>query len=326
MSHYRTMKLVAICAALALAGCGAATPERVERTVPGPVAAPDAPIVVEVEGIAYLGDEDQLKDVRKRAWDEAVRLAFEKGASLHVEARSRSEFATLVEDSVSQASSGTLTRRKVIEEGLEGGNRYRIVMRATFRPGDPKTARPGGEISTGEDGTLDRVAGEDITGKSRRDVRNEPGKQIEADARPLQESEQDIAPARTVSDGAPDLASGASERPSESSAAEGAPESESSTKAPVVPQESVTVCCHEFPEVLGRRVHSVLDRIEGITRLQRVATNNGSLCYRFHYDDRLEVLEDRLDRELRTSSSLSFKIEHGRGPGMIDLVFDGGFD
>ena len=87
-----------------------------------------------------------------------------------------------------------------------------------------------------------------------------------------------------------------------------------------------TVCCHEFPEVLSRRVHPVLDRIEDITRLQRLVRTDGSLCYRFHYDGPLDPLEVRLERELRVSSSLPFRIERNRDGRTIDLVFDGGFD
>ena len=99
-----------------------------------------------------------------------------------------------------------------------------------------------------------------------------------------------------------------------------------STGAVVGPGPATTLCCHEFPEVLSRRVHPVLEQIPGVTRLQRLHTTDGTLCYRFRYEGALVLLEARLERDLRTSSSLSFKIERGRDGRMIDLVFDGGFD
>ena len=99
-----------------------------------------------------------------------------------------------------------------------------------------------------------------------------------------------------------------------------------STGAVVGPSPETTVCCHEFPEVLSRRVHPVLAEIPGVTRLQRMNTTDGSLCYRFRYQGPLEPLEARLASELRTSSTLSFRIERGGDGRLIDLVFDGGFD
>ena len=87
-----------------------------------------------------------------------------------------------------------------------------------------------------------------------------------------------------------------------------------------------TVCCREFPQVLIRRVHPVLAGIPGVTRLQRVNTTDGSLCYRFRYEGPLEPLEARLASELRTSSTLAFTIERGGDGRLIDLVFDGGFE
>ena len=89
---------------------------------------------------------------------------------------------------------------------------------------------------------------------------------------------------------------------------------------------SATVCCHEFPEVLSRRVHPVLEQIPGVTGLQRLRTTDGSLCYRFGYEGPLEPLEARLRSELHTSSSLSFKVERYGSKRAMDLVFDGGFD
>ena len=102
--------------------------------------------------------------------------------------------------------------------------------------------------------------------------------------------------------------------------------SSTSTGAVVGPGPETAVCCHEFPEVLSRRVHPVLDRIPGIARLQRVNTTDGSLCYRFRYEGPLEPLEARLASELRTSSTLAFTIERGGDGRLIDLVFDGGFE
>ena len=92
------------------------------------------------------------------------------------------------------------------------------------------------------------------------------------------------------------------------------------------PGPETTVCCHEFPDVLNRHVRPVLEQIPGVTRLQRLHTSDGSLCYRFHYEGPLEPLEARLASELRTSSTLSFRIERGGDGRLIDLVFDGGFE
>ena len=99
-----------------------------------------------------------------------------------------------------------------------------------------------------------------------------------------------------------------------------------STGAVVGPGPETAVCCHEFPDVLSRRVHPVLAGIPEVTRLQRVNTTDGSLCYRFRYEGPLEPLEARLASELRTSSTLSFRIERGGDGRLIDLVFDGGFE
>ena len=57
-----------------------------------------------------------------------------------------------------------------------------------------------------------------------------------------------------------------------------------STGVVVGPGPETAVCCHEFPVVLSRRVRPVLAGIQGVTRLQRVNTTDGSLCYRFHYE------------------------------------------
>ena len=102
--------------------------------------------------------------------------------------------------------------------------------------------------------------------------------------------------------------------------------SSTSTGAVVGPGPETAVCCHEFPDVLSRRVHPVLAGIPGVTRFQRVNTTDGSLCYRFHYEGPLEPLEARLASELRTSSTLAFRIERGGDGRLIDLVFDGGFE
>ena len=108
----------------------------------------------------------------------------------------------------------------------------------------------------------------------------------------------------------------------------GSPGTESSTSTGVVvgPGPATTLCCHEFPEVLSRRVHPALEQIPGVTGLRRLHTTDGSLCYRFRYEGPLEPLEARLASELRTSSTLSFRLERGGDGRQIDLVFDGGFD
>ena len=94
----------------------------------------------------------------------------------------------------------------------------------------------------------------------------------------------------------------------------------------VGPGPATTVCCREFPDELSRRVHPVLAQIPNLTRLQRLRTTDGSLCYRFRYEGALEALEARLASELPTSTTLPFRIERGGDGRLIDLVFDGGFE
>ena len=59
------------------------------------------------------------------------------GAPLYVEEEKHVDFLELVKDSVSTTSRGTLLGREVVEESFDG-HVYRVVMRATFRPVDPK--------------------------------------------------------------------------------------------------------------------------------------------------------------------------------------------
>ena len=318
MQYHRMIGIVIAGATLALGGCVVTAPKQTEPSVSDAAFSESNAVreesqdrVVEAEGIAYMGGEDRLKDVRRRAEHDAIKKLLQAGAPLYVEEYRRTEFATLVDDSVSEESRGILLERKVVKEGLDG-NTYRVAMRARYRPVDPK------------------------------DSRIEPPKR----AQPAQD---EVKTAHTPADstreppaGSPPVSSARTEqRAIESAPAEEASASIQVSTAPEVQEDTrestpttrvsrstgdITVCCHNFPDVLRRWVYPVLSQIKGITRLEQSNMAYGSLCYRFHYDGEPTELEDRLVRDLRTSSTAPFRIERNRGTNLVDLVFDGGFD
>lgn len=318
MQIHRLIGLVITGATLALGGCAATAPKQPDSSVPDTALGESSVVrdafqerVVEAEGIAHMGDEDLLKDVRKRAERDAIRKLLQAGAPLYVEEYRKTEFQVLIDDTTTERSRGVLLERRIDKQGLDG-NIYRVVMSARYRPVDPKDSEP------------------------------EPRKRAQQADEEVETTQASDNATREASSESPPVSTSGTERRATGSTASG--EGSVSTrvaKAPDIreePREStpttrvsrstegITVCCHDFPDVLQRRVFSVLSRIEGITQLERSNTAFGSLCYRFHYDGPTAVLEDRLEGDLRTSATVPFRIERNRGTNVVDLVFDGGFD
>ena len=345
MSRYRTIQMVVAGAALALAGCVATTPERggqaatASTATPAPAASgatsePGARTVFEARGIAYLGGD--FSQTREQAYNESKRRLFDAGATIHLSSVQATTFGELTTDCAMQVVGGTLLNFKVLEEGIENEARYFVRSQARFEKREAEKALGKEALKKigcwiGEEEPAVEVA--ETLSPDAPKVATADGAATVEDAAANPVPAADSAP---KSDGSGSVASGSSVSASGTGTqiAELRPlEPTAPTPTPVtsvaiasVPANETTVCCHEFPETLSRRVYPVLEQIEGVTRLERLTTNDGSLCYRFHYDRQPAVLEDRLERDLRTSSTLSFRLERNRGTNMVDLVFDGGFD
>ena len=345
MSHYRTMRMVVAGAALALAGCVATTPERGGQapstntatrapTGPGTTSESGAQTVFEARGIAYLGGD--FSQTREQAYNESKRRLFDAGATIHLSAVQATTFGTLTTDCAMQIVGGTLLDFKVLEEGIENQSRYFVRSQARFEQREAEKAL--------EEEALKKIgcwSGDDETaGEVAETPASDPPKVATADGTATAKGSAAESGARCRF--RPEVQRlwfgrerfvrlGIRGRNADCRAP--TPEPAAPTPTPVtsvavvsVPADETTVCCHEFPETLTRRVYPVLEQIEGVTRLERLTTNDGSVCYRFHYDGQPAVLENRLERDLRTSSTLSFRIERNRSTNMVDLVFDGGFD
>lgn len=92
-------------------------------------------MVVEAEGLAYMGDEDTLSAVRQRAREDAFRKLLDKGARLYLETYRERSFGMLTEDRVREVMAGVIREVETLEEGLEG-NVYRVRLRARVAPTD----------------------------------------------------------------------------------------------------------------------------------------------------------------------------------------------
>ena len=325
MSHYVTMRLVAAGAALALAGCVATTPERGGQaapattsmhapTVSGSMSESGAQTVFEARGIAYLGGD--FSQTREQAYSESKRRLFDAGATIHLSAVQATTFGTLTTDCAMQVASGTLLDFEVLEEGIENEARYFVRAKARFEKREAKKALGKNALKkigcwSGEEKTADEV---EVT---------EPSA---SDAPTVATADTSATVKGSAASGMSGSTSGAGTQTAESRSPEPAEKTPTTVAIVSAPATETTVCCHEFPDPLIRKVYPVLERIEGVTRLQRLTTNDGSLCYRFHYEGPLDLLERQLQSKIRTSSALPFKIRHDRGSRMIDLVFDGGFD
>ena len=349
MSHYRTMRLVVAGAALALAGCAATTPERggqaatADATTRIPTASGSTPdagakTVFEAMGIAYLGGNRPFSQIREHAYNESKTRLFDAGAPIHLNRIQATTFGTLTTDCAMQVVSGTLVDFQVLEEGIENEARYFVRSQARFEQREAEKAlevealKKAGCWSGDAEPEPGAVAETPTPDVPKVAAAVEPATVKDSAANPMPNA--DPAPkhdSRTSATGGPSVSTSEAEtQTAESRPPE--PAAETPTTVPIISVPAAdtaadtTVCCHEFPETLSRRVYPVLSQMGGVTLLQRLATVDGSLCYRFRYDGPLEPLERRLESDIRTSATLSFKIRHDRGQRIIDLVFDGGFD
>ena len=315
--HCRTMRTVAVAAALALAGCAATTPER-----GGQASSANAPTeagaqtVFEATGIAYLGGD--FSQTRKQAYNESKRRLFDAGATIHLSQVQATTFGTLTTDCAMQVMSGTLLDFKVIEEGIENQSRYFVKSRARFEKREAEKALGRESLKkTGcwsdDDESVVKVD-ETPDPDAPKVAITEESTTVKSDSRTSAGSGTSVS------------TSGAGTQAAESQTVESTAKTPTTTPTASVPAAETTVCCHEFSDTLSRKVYPLLEQTEGVTSLQRLTTTDDSLCYRFHYAGPLEPLEERLKAEIRTSTALSFKIQRDRGPRIIDLVFDGGFD
>lgn len=297
MSFCRTMVLIA--AGAVLAGCVAAAPQRPGAAEPEPPRAAGSAtgeargveVEVEAEGIAYMGDKDRREDVEARAEQKAIDHAARKAFGLHVQEIVKTDVGTLVKDTKTQTVVGTFTSITRIDEAFDG-SRYRVLIRAEGRR---ESGGAGAPRSSG--------------GAS---------------------SEEQAAKAET----APPAAASSGPAASGVSAAADQGETAKAGAAPARPvasnqsRDAVTVCCQGFPRVLVRRVRdtqSVLAEAPGVIRVEEVKATDTELCYRIHHDGSLKSIDAWIDR-LRTDAALQFKRREDRGAGVIDLVFDAGFD
>lgn len=118
-----------------LFGCAANKQRVVTLLRPSPPPVMGEEIAVEADGMAYMGDEDTLTKVRKRAREDAFRKLLEKGARIYLETRKERSFGVLTEDGVRQVMAGVMREVETLSEGLKG-NTYRVRLRARVAPGD----------------------------------------------------------------------------------------------------------------------------------------------------------------------------------------------
>lgn len=117
-----------------LFGCGARQ-QMVTSPVPPQPPVVGKEIVVEAEGVAYMGDKDTLAEVRRRAREDAFQKLLEKGARIYLETYRERKFGMLTEDRVRQVMAGVMREVETLHEGLEG-NVYRVRLKARVVPTD----------------------------------------------------------------------------------------------------------------------------------------------------------------------------------------------
>ena len=323
MSRYRTIRMVVAGAAVALAGCVATTPDRGEQAAPaaaesGSTTETVAQTVFEATGIAYLGGETTFSQVRRHAYHESKRRLFDAGATIHLSAVQATTFGELTTDCAMQVAGGTLLDFKVLDEGIENEARYFVRSKARFERREAEKALGKEALKQIGCWTGEEEPAVDVVKTPEPDVpkvtTTEGSATVKSDNRTSSGSGTSVS------------TSGAGTQVAESRASKSGTETKTTVVIESVPPADTTVCCHEFPKPLSRKVYPVLEQTEGVTRLQELDTADGSLCYRFHYDGPLAPLEERLKADIRTSSVLAFKIRRDRGPRIIDLVFDSGYD
>ena len=307
MSCCRTMILVA--AGAVLAGCVATAPRGSGVAGPGVrggagIAVGDArEVVVEAEGIAHMGDKDRREDVEARAEWEAIEQAARQAFGLRVQEIVKTDGGILVMDTKTRTVVGTFTSISRIGEEFDG-SRYRIRVRAEGRRGriGAEAPRPSGGASS---------EGREQAAKTGAAPPASPGPAAGSVSAP---ASRDVP--------APGGAPAADQTEVAKTATPATPAASSRSR------ESVTVCCRGFPRTLVKRVRdtrSVLERAQGVVRVEEVRATGDGLCYRIHHDGSMKSVDEWIE-QLRTDAALPFKRRHDRGARTIDLVFDAGFD
>ena len=327
MNRYRATRMVVAGAALALAGCVATTPERggqassasTATRAPaesGSTSESAAQTVFEARGIAYLGGD--FSQNRELAYNESKRRLFDAGATIHLSSVQATTFGELTTDCAMQVVGGTLLNFKVLEEGIENEARYFVRSQARFEKREAEKALGKEALKkigcwTGEEEPAVDVV-ETPEPDATKVATTEGSATVKSDSRTSSGSGTSVS------------TSGAGTQVAESQASKSGAKTQTTVATVSVPAAETTVCCHEFPDTLIRTVYPALEETEGVARLERLTTADGSLCYRFRYDGPLAPLERHLEEEIRTSSVLLFKIRYDRGPRILDLVYDGGLD
>lgn len=323
MSRYRTMRMAAAGAAVALAGCAATTPDRGGQAAPaaaesGSTSEPGAQTMFEAKGIAYLGGKTPLSQTREHAYNESKRRLFDAGATIHLSSVQATTFGELTTDCAMQIVGGTLLDFEVLDEGIENEARYFVRSKARFEKREAEKALGKEALKKIGCWTDEEAPAVDVVKTPEPDAprvaTTEGSATVKSDSRTSSGS------------GTSASTSGAGTQSAESRASESDTKTQTTVAIVSVPAAEATVCCHEFPDTLIRKVFPALEQFVGLMRVERLTTADGSLCYRLHYDGPLEPLEKRLRDEVRTSSVLAFKFRYDRGPRIIDLVFDGGLD
>ncbi|RJQ48783.1 MAG: hypothetical protein C4530_24115 [Desulfobacteraceae bacterium] len=106
------------------------------------------------------------------------------------------------------------------------------------------------------------------------------------------------------------------------------------TEAKLAPElyEPVTdlgICFFRFTEVYEKRLYPILSEAPGIASIRRAdelcAQEGSCLCYELEYQGGQEKLSAYLNKNLRTSNTVPFKIK-SKGENRLELHFHGGFE
>ena len=96
-----------------------------------------------------------------------------------------------------------------------------------------------------------------------------------------------------------------------------------------MPVRDMEVCFYQFPEVYEKRIYSVLNEAQGVTDIRPandLCSQEGScLCYVLAYQGTRQMLRHYLQKNLRTSNALTYKIKP-KGKGRLEVHFHGGFE
>lgn len=103
-----------------------------EDSIGGPTEGQD--IVVEAQGVSFIGDKDTIEAARIRAKNDALKKAVEKGALTFISSYSSTDFGKLSQDQVKSVMAATLTSIETVEERLTEDNRFIVKIRARVSP------------------------------------------------------------------------------------------------------------------------------------------------------------------------------------------------